>query len=114
MNKKFLQNTNLQFKFDFLMLEPWGLPKVHKLALVKLVSEQLIKIFNISKWGIGSIPRVAFSKVEKDNDLVMVVQIGKVAYTKHLWDVWVPKLMMHETSKKMWQVTMEKMIKHHK
>jgi hypothetical protein len=56
---------------------------------------------------------VALSKVEKDNDLVTVVQTGKVAYIEHLWDVWVPKLMMHETSKKMWQVTMEKMIKNH-
>ncbi len=72
-----------------------------------------MKIFKISKWGIGSIPCVAFSKVEKDNDLVMVVYIGKVAYIEHLWDVWVPKFMMHETSKKMWEMTMEKMIKHH-
>jgi hypothetical protein len=61
----------------------------------------------------GSIPYVAFSKVEKDNDLVMVVQTSKVAYIEHLCDVWVPKFMMHETSKKMWQVTMEKLIKHH-
>jgi hypothetical protein len=51
--------------------------------------------------------------VEKDNDLVTVVQTGKAAYIEHLWDVWVPKFMMHETSKKMWQVTMEKLIKHY-
>jgi hypothetical protein len=60
-----------------------------------------MKIFNIFKWGISSIPCVAFSKVGKDNDLVMVVQTTKVAYIEYLWDVGVPKLMMHETSKKM-------------
>ncbi len=39
------------------MLEPRCVPKIHKLALVKLVSEQMMKILNISKWGIGSIPK---------------------------------------------------------
>jgi hypothetical protein len=61
------------------MIKPWCVLEVHKLALVKLVSEQLMKIFKNFKSGIGSIPRVAFSKVDKDNDLVMVVQTGKVA-----------------------------------
>jgi hypothetical protein len=42
------------------------LPKPH---LVILASEQLLKVLGLNAWGVGSVPRDATSRVEKDEEL---------------------------------------------
>jgi hypothetical protein len=38
-------------------------------ALVKLGSEQLLKVLGLNAWGVGSVARDATSWMEKDEDL---------------------------------------------
>jgi hypothetical protein len=40
-----------------------------KPGLVKLASEQLLKVLGLTAWGVGSVPRNAASRMEKDEDL---------------------------------------------
>jgi hypothetical protein len=52
--------------------------------------DKLLGVINIPKWGVGFIPHNAFSRIEKDDDLVEIIQMGKVGYAKPLrlaWDV---------------------------
>jgi hypothetical protein len=44
-------------------------PPFPKPALVKLASEQLLKVLSLNAWGVGSVPRDATSRMEKDEDL---------------------------------------------
>jgi hypothetical protein len=44
-------------------------PPFPKPALVKLTSEQLLKVLGFNAWGVGSVPRDATSRMEKDEDL---------------------------------------------
>jgi hypothetical protein len=44
-------------------------PPFPKLALVKLTSEQLLKVLGLNAWGMGSVFRDATSRMEKDKDL---------------------------------------------
>jgi hypothetical protein len=44
-------------------------PPLPKPALVKLASEQLLNVLGLNAWGVGSVPRDAISRMEKDEDL---------------------------------------------
>jgi hypothetical protein len=44
-------------------------PPFPKPTLVKLTSEQLLKMLSLNAWGVGSVPRDATSQMEKDEDL---------------------------------------------
>ncbi len=44
-------------------------PPFPKPALVKLASEQLLKVLGVNAWGVGSVLRDATSRMEKDEDL---------------------------------------------
>jgi hypothetical protein len=44
-------------------------PPLPKPALVKLASEQLLKVLGLNAWGVDSVVRNATSKMEKDEDL---------------------------------------------
>jgi hypothetical protein len=44
-------------------------PPFPKPALVKLASEQLLKVLGLNAWGVGSVFRDATSRMEKDEDL---------------------------------------------
>jgi hypothetical protein len=44
-------------------------PPFPKPTLVKLTSEQLLKVLGLNAWGVGSVPRNATSRMEKDEDL---------------------------------------------
>jgi hypothetical protein len=44
-------------------------PPFPKLGLVKLASEQLLKVLGLTAWGVGSVPRDAASRMEKNEDL---------------------------------------------
>jgi hypothetical protein len=43
-------------------------PPFPKPALVKLASEQLLKVLGLNAWGVGSVPRDATSRMEKDEN----------------------------------------------
>jgi len=42
---------------------------IPKPTLVKLASEQLLKVLGFNVWGMGNVPRNATSQMEKDEDL---------------------------------------------
>jgi hypothetical protein len=44
-------------------------PPLPKPPLVRLASEQLLKVLGLNAWGVGSVPRDATSQMEKDKDL---------------------------------------------
>jgi len=44
-------------------------PPLPKPRLVILASEQLLKVLGLNAWGVGSVPRDATSRMEKDEDL---------------------------------------------
>jgi hypothetical protein len=55
-----------------------------KSTLVKLASSKLLAFLGIPTWGVGSkLPNV-MTKLEKDNDIVDLIQASKVFYAKGL------------------------------
>jgi len=44
-------------------------PPLPKPALVRLASEQLLKVLGLNAWGVGNVPQDAISRMEKDEDL---------------------------------------------
>jgi hypothetical protein len=62
--------------------------------LVKLASKILFKILSISNWGVKYIPRNAFSKIGKSEELgdtilqykLSYVRKGKLAWNATLWE----------------------------
>jgi hypothetical protein len=65
-------------------------PPFLKPALVKLVSEQLLKVLNLNAWGVGNVPRDATSRMEKDEDLQGMIRSTRCVYARQLktaWDV---------------------------
>jgi hypothetical protein len=44
-------------------------PPFPKPTLVRLDSEQLLKVLGLNAWGVGNVPRNATSRMEKDEDL---------------------------------------------
>jgi hypothetical protein len=48
-------------------------PPFPKLGLVKLASEQLLKVLGLTAWGVGNVPRDAASRMEKDENLQGII-----------------------------------------
>jgi hypothetical protein len=58
--------------------------------LVRLASEQLLKVLGLNAWGVGSVPWDAISRMEKDEDLQGMIQSTRCVYARQLktpWDV---------------------------
>jgi len=55
-------------------------PPFLKPSLVKLASEQLLKVLGLNAWGVGSVPRNAASWMEKDEDLQGIIRSTRYAY----------------------------------
>ncbi len=65
-------------------------PPFPKPALVKLASEQLLKLLGFNAWGVGSVPRDVASRMEKDEDLQGMIRSTRCVYARQLktaWDV---------------------------
>ncbi len=65
-------------------------PPFPKPTLVKLASEQLLKMLGLNAWGVGSVPRDATSRMEKDEDLQGMIRSTCCVYARQLktaWDV---------------------------
>ncbi len=65
-------------------------PPFPKQALVKLASEQLLKVLGLTALGVGSVARDATSRMEKDEDLQEMIRSIRCVYARQLkktWDV---------------------------
>jgi hypothetical protein len=57
-------------------------PPLLKPALVRLASEQLLKVLGLNAWGVGSVPRDATSRMEKDEDLQGMIRSTRCVYAR--------------------------------
>ncbi len=74
-------------------------PPFPKPALVKLTLEQLLKVLGINAWGVGSVPRDAASRMEKDEDLQGMIRSTSCVYARQLKTAWDVKNWDRESSK---------------
>jgi len=57
-------------------------PPLPKPALVKLASEQLLKVLGLNAWGVGSVPQDATSRMEKNEDLQGMIRFTRCVYAQ--------------------------------
>jgi hypothetical protein len=74
-------------------------PPFPKPALVKLTSEQLLKVLGLNAWGVGSVLRDATSRMEKDEDLQGMIRSTRCVYARQLKTAWDVKIWDRESSK---------------
>ncbi len=74
-------------------------PPFPKPTLVKLASEQLLKVLGLNAWGVGSVPRDAASRMEKDEDLQGMIRSTRCVYARQLKTEWDVKNWDRESSK---------------
>ncbi len=77
-------------------------PPLPKPPLVRLASEQLLKVLGLNAWGVGSVPRDATSRMEKDEDLEGVIRSTRCVYAQQLKTAWDVKNWDRESSKTSW------------
>jgi hypothetical protein len=65
--------AKVQRKWKNLVVVAKQCPPFLKPTLVKLTSEQLLKVLGLNAWGVGSVPRDAASRMEKDEDLQRMI-----------------------------------------
>lgn len=59
--------------------------------LVRLAFDMLLGISDIIAWGVAFVPQNAWTRLEKDDNLVEVIRTSKMSYAKALkiaWDAW--------------------------
>jgi len=71
-----------QHKWKNLVAVAKQCPPFPKLGLVKLASEQLLKMLGLNAWGVGSVPRNATSPMEKDEDLQGMIRSTRCVYAR--------------------------------
>jgi hypothetical protein len=74
-------------------------PPLPKPALVKLASEQLLKVLGLNAWGVGSVARDATSRMEKDEGLQGMIRSTRCVYARQLKTAWDVKNWDRESSK---------------
>ncbi|CAK9265676.1 unnamed protein product [Sphagnum jensenii] len=74
-------------------------PPLPKPPLVRLASEQLLKVLGLNAWGVGSVPRDATSQMEKDEDLQGMIRSTHCEYARQLKTAWDVKYWDRESSK---------------
>jgi hypothetical protein len=52
--------------------------------MVILNSERLLKVLDLNAWGVGSVPRDATSRMEKDEDLQGMIRSTRCVYARQL------------------------------
>jgi hypothetical protein len=57
-------------------------PPLPKPVLVKLASEQLLKVLGLNAWGMGSVSQDATSRMEKDEDLQGMIRFTRCVYAR--------------------------------
>jgi hypothetical protein len=66
---------------------------------VKLASEKLLKVLGLTTWGVGSVPRDATSRMEKDENLQGIIRSTRCAYARQLKTAWDAKYWDLESNK---------------
>jgi hypothetical protein len=77
-------------KWNHLVVLAKQCPPFPKPPLVRLASEQLLKVLGLNAWGVGNVPRDATSRMEKDEDLQGMIRSTSCVYARQLkttWDV---------------------------
>jgi hypothetical protein len=72
--------TKTQREWNHLVDVAKQCPPFPKPTLVKLASEQLLKVLGLNAWGVGSVPRDATSWMEKDEDLQGMIRSTRCVY----------------------------------
>jgi hypothetical protein len=74
-------------------------PPLPKPPLVRLASEPLLKVLGLNAWGVGSVPRDATSRMEKDEDLQGMIRSTRYVYARQLKTAWDVKYWDRESNK---------------
>jgi len=74
-------------------------PPLPKPPLVKLASEQSLKVLGLNAWGVGSVLRDATSRMEKDEDLQGMIRSTYCVYARQLKTTWDVKYWDQESNK---------------
>jgi len=74
-------------------------PPFPKSPLVRLALEQLLKVLGLNAWGVGSLPRDATSRMEKDEDLQGMIRSTRCVYARQLKTTWDVKYWDRESNK---------------
>ncbi len=77
-----------QRKWENLVAVAKQCPPFPKPGLVKLASEQLLKVLGLTAWGVGSVLQDAASRMEKDEDLQGIIRSTRCAYARGLKTAW--------------------------
>jgi hypothetical protein len=91
--------AKVERKWNHLVAITKQCPPLPKPALVKLASEQLLKVLGLNAWGVGSVPRYATSRMEKDEDLQGMIRFTRCVYARQLKTAWDVKNWDRESSK---------------
>ncbi len=67
--------------------------------MVKLASEQLLKVLGLNAWGMGNVPHDATSWMEKDEDLQGMIRSIRCVYARQLKTAWDVKIWDRESNK---------------
>jgi hypothetical protein len=67
--------------------------------LVRLASEQLLKVFGLNASGVGNVAWEATSRMEKDEDLQGMIRSTRCVYARQLKTTWDVKNWDQESSK---------------
>ncbi len=86
-------------KWNHLVVVAKQCPPFPKPTLVKLASEQLLKVLGFNAWGVGSVPRDATSRMEKDEDLQGMIRSTRYVYARQLKMTWDVKIWDRKSSK---------------
>ncbi len=70
--------------------------------MVKLASEQLLKVLGFNAWGMGNVSQNATSRIEKDEDLQEIIRSTHCVYARRLKMAWDVKNWDQESSKATW------------
>jgi len=74
-------------------------PPLPKPLLVRLASQQLLKVLGLNAWGVGNVPRDATSRMEKDEDLQGMIRSTHCVYARQLKTAWDVKYWDQKSSK---------------
>jgi hypothetical protein len=61
-------------EWDRLQVDLQYTPKVLKPALVRLVSNHILRLPSMTTWGVGAIPLNVHAKLERNEDLAIVIR----------------------------------------
>ncbi len=67
--------------------------------MVRFVLEQLLKVLGLNARGVGSVPRNATSRMEKDEDLQGMIRSTRCVYARQLKTTWDVKYWDRKSSK---------------